>query len=536
MLKNAVALIKVGETQGTGYLVSKDFVATCSHVVRSAQDSTPINVIFENRQYSAMVFKRNEPEDCAILKLDSPVEGITPFRLSRNLCNRGDTWEGFGFPAKTLESGHWLTGDVQDPNGRDYQKSQAVVLYAREFAAGSGAQPQGFSGSPVLVGNVVVGHLKRIIPDSLEKNEPVRAALGTVYATPVQVLLDMLPAEFKKPLPKPQPPVAGYDPTWYINRDEDEENALNSLGFPGAPVVLWGPAQFGKTTTLKYLLDQIRNDVSQPSTIATINLMMFDQKVKDSLDTMLREFANQLVVDLFGNQNWVEITWQTSLGSIGKMKQLMEKYILPNVTGRLVLAIDQVDAIWKLPYKNDFFGMLRNWTDQSNEEVWGKLRLVLTISMTPSFLVDDVNQSVLSMANMILLGDFNPEQVEQLAKRYDLNWTRTEIEKLMNLVGGHPYLIRVVMYKARLSKANLDELLDLQNPKNQIFKNYLDRFRYWLNHKPELQNELRSFKAGNVSYGSNPILCERLSKVGLLTEVSTSTYRLRYPLYEALID
>src|SRR5262249_2089424 len=42
------------------------------------------------------------------------------------------------------------------------------------------------------------------------------------------------------------------------------------------------------------------------------------------------------------------------------------------------------------------------------------------------------------------------DQVEELARRYRLRWEGREIDRVMELVGGHPYLGRVLMHRAAL--------------------------------------------------------------------------------------
>ena len=68
-----------------------------------------------------------------------------------------------------------------------------MVLFSREIAAGQGTQAQGFSGTPVLNSGAVIGHLKRIIPNSDD-----HAEMGTLYASPAQSLMDLLPRGFIK--------------------------------------------------------------------------------------------------------------------------------------------------------------------------------------------------------------------------------------------------------------------------------------------------------------------------------------------------
>jgi hypothetical protein len=47
-----------------------------------------------------------------------------------------------------------------DPDSKDDQKAPVLLLRSKQIAAGEGASLHGFSGSPVLVSGMVVGHLK----------------------------------------------------------------------------------------------------------------------------------------------------------------------------------------------------------------------------------------------------------------------------------------------------------------------------------------------------------------------------------------
>src|SRR5829696_373423 len=271
-IKNACAYINAGEMRGTGYLVAPNIAVTCNHVVNRVTNGEAIALRFGNETRQAKVLVRDPDADCAILELASPITGVAPLSLTPNDCKRDDLWEAYGFPAITGEAGHFLSGQVQDPLGKDPSNIVAIVLYSREIAAAEGAPPQGFSGTPVMVGGYVVGHLKRIIPGAQADNSPARAMMGTLYACPSRLVTKLLPASVQQESLKPQPPTTGYDPAWYVKREDVELVAMNYLEFPGAPVVLWGPFRSGKTTMLKHLIERVRSDTATKSKIVTVNL------------------------------------------------------------------------------------------------------------------------------------------------------------------------------------------------------------------------------------------------------------------------
>lgn len=532
MIKNASAYVRAGDLRGTGYLVTKDFVITCAHVVDSIDDLGDVVLRFgeEETIFCATLIKRDEKADCALLKLKTPLINTKPLKLYTGSFRRGDTWEGYGFPSLTKEVGHWLSGDVQDPKGRDTSNSEAIVLYAREVAAGRGAAAQGFSGSPVIIGGVVVGHLKRIIANRHSSTRQVKAEMGTLYATPAKFIVDMLPEDAKVQELPPKPP-SGYDPNWYIRREEEENLAKFSLIYPSTPVVLQAPFLFGKTNLLQYLLDELRNDATEPATIATINLQLIPQESKSSIDMLLKEIATQLVLDLFQEQDWVEKTWRRFGGPLSKMADIMEDYILPRTKNRFVLAIDQADMIAEMCIKNDFFSMLRSWVEECKDS-WSRFRLIMAISASPTELVDNLRMSPFNISETIQLKDLEEHQVYELLQKFALNWSEEELLILRRAVGGHPYLLRVLMYRAKITKTNLKDLL---KDTTKLFDTYLSKYRKWLVANPKMFDELKFFKSGEYTSARDRELCRRMVKAGLLIE-DKSLYRLRYELYKELIE
>ncbi|MGC9969560.1 MAG: TIR domain-containing protein [Bryobacteraceae bacterium] len=176
--------------QGTAYLVAIDRMATCEHVVQSVAEGEEVIVHFGADSRNATVLKKEAVGDSALLKLDLPLAGATPLPLAGR-CARKAVWDGFGFVGLARTEGLPLEGEVLDPEHQDDLGHPALVLFSPEVAAGMAAPLHGFSGSPVLVEGVVVGHIKRVLSDP---DNPGRPALGIVYCTPSRVVLELLGA------------------------------------------------------------------------------------------------------------------------------------------------------------------------------------------------------------------------------------------------------------------------------------------------------------------------------------------------------
>jgi hypothetical protein len=85
----------------------------------------------------------------------------------------------------------------------------------------------------------------------------------------------------------------------------------------------------------------------------------------------------------------------------------------------------------------------------------------LAISIHPSLLINDVQQSPFNVGTRIELDDFNENQVRELNKQHGNPLRPHEMPAVMSLLGGHPYLIRQALYtlvRQELTWPELDEI------------------------------------------------------------------------------
>lgn len=192
-------------TRGTGYLIATDLVATCSHVVPEDGPDASITILLADGAYTGHVLARDVTLDAAVVRLHRPVQTAQSLPL-RSGCAIGESFWSVGFPLTTNQSRLLLSGHVVASQWQDRGGSPAILLFSPQVAAGQGGLLQGFSGSPVLVAGVCVGHLKSIIPDAtVSDDNRSYAQLGYLYACPSSVVAS-LAAPICGPLTAPSCP------------------------------------------------------------------------------------------------------------------------------------------------------------------------------------------------------------------------------------------------------------------------------------------------------------------------------------------
>jgi hypothetical protein len=205
--------------------------------------------------------------------------------------------------------------------------------------------------------------------------------------------------------------------------------------------------------------------------------------------------------------------------------------VLSQALSPILLAIDEADQLLAMSYKNDFFGLIRSWnTRAAHKPVWQKLNVVMVISTHPHLLIDNPRQSPFNAGLILDLEDFTQTQVADLNQRHGQPLAEADIPGAMQLLGGHPYLVRQALYTLvtnHMTWASFAQSATYDHgPFGQHLRYYLDEVAQ----HPSLVRTLKQVIAQGQSTDEKTL--HRLANAGLIKEVG-GKYVCRCGLYEA---
>lgn len=343
------------------------------------------------------------------------------------------------------------------------------------------------------------------------------------------------------PMASPDDP---YHPDWYISRIGIESRAMDLLRRPGAPVILWGAERCGKTWLLRKLVSNIQIEEGASARIALVHL---DEIVRDKpsdSNQLFRNFGLHLIDAFDGTDDWavewprwIGEAWEQIGGPMRKLKWLVQQRLLPRCQNRLIIAIDGADAMVGSTFQNDFYGMLRGWSESSLSSPFDRLRIIMAVSYSPTMLIEEVRQSPFNLTQPLIIDDFSLEELEELSWRYALFWSQNDVRQVFDLIGGHPYLARLVMYSVSQNKIPLAHILDRSTDiSRNLFESFLSRYRTVLADEKNALTILRQIAQGSQSHLDTRLL-HRLERSGLIIRDQVrGAPRLRCSLYRSLLD
>jgi hypothetical protein len=275
---------------------------------------------------------------------------------------------------------------------------------------------------------------------------------------------------------------------FYVERVPDEAQCCQAILKPGTLIRIKAPQQMGKTMLLERVLSQARVQGYQT---LTISFELADSTVLNDLRQFSRWFCARVGQSL-RLPNKLEDYWDDIFGCNSNSTDYFQKYLLAEITSPLVLALDNVDLVFEHPaIADDFCRLLRGWYDiarrgDRSSSIWKKLRLVVVHS-TEVYSSLDINHSPLGGVGLVVeLQEFSPEQVQDLAERHKVNWSATQVEQLMAMVGGHPYLVQLALHHIKHQGITLEQMLQMAPTEAGIYSDHLRRHLRTLQQHPEL--------------------------------------------------
>ncbi|RCJ19636.1 serine/threonine protein kinase [Nostoc minutum NIES-26] len=300
---------------------------------------------------------------------------------------------------------------------------------------------------------------------------------------------------------------------FYIQRMPIEERCYETILHPGSLIRIKAPHQMGKTS----LLDRIiAHSNHQGYSTVRLNLLQAETTVFSNLDKFLRWFCAYVSYKL-KLSTLLQESWDEYRGSIINCTTYFEDNILIKINSNLVLALDEVDRVFQYPeISQGFFAMLRSWHEEAKTiEIWENLRLVVVHS-TENYGSLDINQSPFNVGLVVELTEFTKEQIEDLAQRHKLDYNQTQVQQLMSLLGGHPYLIRLALYRLALGDITLEKLLQNASTNAGIYEEHLRRFLHTFKVNPNLTEAFIKVVTGTEPVDIETMSAYQLYSMGLV--------------------
>jgi hypothetical protein len=395
--------------------------------------------------------------------------------------------------------------------GKTYQEVARETGYDPDYIRGVGFQlwqmlTEAF-GEKVTKNNFrsVLRQHGRVELSSFETQSDLRVGQGADVAEPTSRL------SIQGGLELPEGPVS-LDSPFYIDRPPIETLCYDAIVKPGALIRLRAPSLMGKTSLKNRIL---AHAAQQGYRLVRLNFDQVDESKFSNLNQLLRWFCATVTQQL-QLESRLDLYWDEDCGAKVSSTVYFQGYVLEQINTPLVLALDEVNRLLEYPeIAQSFLPLLRSWYEEARDlEIWQKLRLMVVHS-TEIYVPLDINQSPFNVGLAIRLPEFNPGQVQDLARRHGLHWGALESDRLMALIGGHPYRVRLALYHLAREDLELEQLLRESPTATGIYSHRLRQHWIALQQHPELMAAMKQLVATEDGARIDPIAAYQLESMGV---------------------
>ena len=340
--------------------------------------------------------------------------------------------------------------------------------------------------------------------------EPITLEIPNVATIPAKNRSPLPVADLE--LPRGAMPL---ESRFYVVREALDRRCYQEIERKGGLIRIKGLQQMGKSS----LLTRIRNHaIKQGYQTINLDFLEMDESIFESTSMFLKRFCALVSRQLGISPQKVTEFWNDELlGAKASCSNYIRRYVLADLTEPLFLGIDELDRLF--PYDqvaNEFLMLLRVWHEKGRvNETWSKLRIVIAHS-TELYSVMETNSSPFNVGLAVDLAEFTSSQVLDLATRHGLNWETEEVEQLMTMVGGHPYLVRLSLYHIAQRDLTLPELLAEAPTDTGLFGEHLRRHLWNLQQHPDLAQAFHQVIFSDRPVILKPMLAFKLNGMGLV--------------------
>lgn len=301
----------------------------------------------------------------------------------------------------------------------------------------------------------------------------------------------------------------------YINRPPIEELAYEEISIPGSIIRIKAPSKMGKSSLLQRIIAHAK---AQGFRTVHLDFQQAEESVFVNLDKFLRWFCANIARQLQLPPNLDEY-WEEDIGSKISCTYYLQGYVLAEINTPILLALNEVNRL--LEYSKiakDFMPLMRSWHEEAQlDEGFQQFRFVVVHS-TDIYTSLNIHQSPFNVGLPLVLPELTLEQVQELARRYQLDgMDESQFADLMAMVGGHPYLIQLAFYQLRYANLSVPQLLAEAPTLAGVYSHHLRRQFATVEKNPELVAALQQVVMATESVHLDAIAAYKLESMGLIT-------------------
>jgi WD40 repeat protein len=225
----------------------------------------------------------------------------------------------------------------------------------------------------------------------------------------------------------------------YIERNADSE--LFNAVLAGQYCSVLTTRQMGKSSLMARTAARLRD---HGISCATIDLQGKSGQPEQWYYGFLKQLADGLGLSFDLARWWKE---QELLPPAQRVTDFFADVVLKQIAGPVVVFIDEVDWMIRLPFSDEFFAAIRScYNRRATEPAFERLTFVLLGSASPAQLIKDATRTPFNIGRGIELTDFTPAEASPLAQWLGDNGDRI-LARILYWTDGHPYLTQMLCEK-----------------------------------------------------------------------------------------
>jgi tetratricopeptide (TPR) repeat protein len=237
-------------------------------------------------------------------------------------------------------------------------------------------------------------------------------------------------------MPKVLKPYTIIPSSLYVHRDADRQvkNIIKDMGRPGYVLV---SRQMGKTNLI---LNAKRELESSDDIFVYIDLSNPFPSAKDCFENIIDTAIETNSEKLEEAQKTIQERREGLKDTPAHKQHTNElRIILKAIKGKLVIILDEIDALTKTTYSDQIFAQIRSiYFSRVNFEELSRLTYLLSGVIEPTEIIKDPKISPFNIGQKIFLNDFSKQEFHTFLSNAEIKIDEESIERIFYWTNGNP--------------------------------------------------------------------------------------------------